>query len=181
MNICALLSTRERLNILKYVIYKNGALTISGTAGELGLSKGLASKYFHILIKEKILLKSNNKFFVKDNLNTRSLRVLLNLIMLRFEGLFRKYRFVRAAGLYGSFVKGTNTEDSDIDMWVLIEKVGEERIKKLTNELKRMSEKIKPLYLTAGKIGILKKEDPVFHSSLVFGSINVCGEGIETV
>jgi predicted nucleotidyltransferase len=181
MNIWTLFSTRERLKILKYIIYKDEVLTINKIANELRLSKGLLSKYFHILLKEKVLLKSNNKFFVKDNSYTRSLKILLNLNTFKFESLFRKYEFVKAAGFYGSFVKGTNTEDSDIDMWMLIEGVDEEKIAKLTNELKRKSDKIKPLYLTTEKIKMLKEKDPVFYHSLVFGSISIYGEGIEAI
>jgi predicted nucleotidyltransferase len=181
MNICALLSTKERLKILGYVVYKNGQFTISRVAKELKLSKGLISKYFHMLLKEKILSKSNNSFFVNDNIHSETLRILLNLSMLNLTNIFGKYKFVKAAGFYGSFVKGTNTEESDIDLWILIEKVEEEKVARLTKELKRENEKIKPLYLTKEKINVLKKEDPVFYNSLVFGSINIRGEKIETV
>jgi predicted nucleotidyltransferase len=82
-------------------------------------------------------------------------------------------------GLYGSCVKGTNIEDSDIDLWVKIKKVKEEELSKLTNELKRKDERIKPLFLTKEKIEVFKKEDIVFYYSLVFGSITLYGEEIE--
>ncbi|MCP2520900.1 nucleotidyltransferase domain-containing protein [SCandidatus Aminicenantes bacterium Aminicenantia_JdfR_composite] len=93
--------------------------------------------------------------------------------------LFKKYSFIKGVGLYGSCVKGTNREDSDIDLWIKVEKVKEEELSKLTNELKRKNERIKPLFLTKEKIEFLKKEDTVFYYSLVFGSIILYGEEIE--
>ena len=181
MNINNLFSSKERLKILKYIIYKERNITISQTAHKLKLSKGLVSKYFYILVKEKLLSRYNNNFIVKNNINTRILKIFLNFNTLTFMDTFKKYKFVRGAGLYGSFVKGTNTEDSDIDMWILIKpEVREEEIAKLTNELKKKNEKISPLYLTPEKLNRLKNEDIVFYHSLIFGSINIFGEDLET-
>lgn len=181
MNLHSLLSTKERLKILAYIIYQNKPFTINKTASKLKLSKGLISKYFYLLLKEGVLLKSNHKFSVQDNSLTKSLKILLNLNTLDLSNIFRKHKFVKAAGLYGSFVKGTNTKESDIDLWILIENTEEEKIARLTNELKRKNNKIKPLYLTREKIKILKKKDPVFYYALVFGSINIYGEEIEDI
>ncbi|MBW2990648.1 hypothetical protein KY348_03000, partial [Candidatus Woesearchaeota archaeon] len=63
--------------------------------------------------------------------------------------------------------------------WIKIKKTNETELSKLTNELKRKNEKIKPLYLTKEKIENLKKEDKIFYCSLIFGSIILYGEEIE--
>ena len=81
--------------------------------------------------------------------------------------------------IFGSCAKGTNREDSDIDLWIKVKKTKEAELSKLTNVLKRKSERIKPLFLTKDKIEALKKEDTVFFHSLVFGSIIIYGEKIE--
>lgn len=102
--------------------------------------------------------------------------------MSRFDPrTFQKYEFVRSAGLYGSFVTSENTEESDIDLWVFIEDTSDEKIAGLTRELKKKNEKVKPLYLTREKLQILKKEDVTFYNALVFGSMAVYGERIETI
>lgn len=180
MNIHRLLSTKERVKILKLVLYKIGSLSVTDVAKELKVSKGLVSKFFDILLKEGILKKINTESKVQDNLNTSAIKILLNLESFD-EKLFKKFPFVRGAGLYGSFAKGKNTEESDIDLWVLIDRTAEENLAKLTKELKERYGNIKPLYLTKEKVKALRKEDAVFYHSLVFGSLNVYGEEIETV
>jgi predicted nucleotidyltransferase len=181
MNIHRLLSTRERVRTLNFVLYKTSPLCVNEVAKDLRLSKGLISKFFGILSRENILKKTDNKFIVQDNVSTRAIKILLNLS--DFDAnTFKKFKFVKGAGLYGSFVKGKNTEESDIDLWVLVtEDIQEEILAKLTNELKKKNGNIKPLYLIREKIKTLKKEDAVFYHSLVFGSINVYGEEIETI
>lgn len=182
MNIHTLLSTKERVSMLEYLLYKTEDLAISGVARDLGLSKGLVSKFFGILTRENILTKAGRKFAVRQKgLGTRAIKMLLNIGSFD-AGMFGKFAFVRGAGLYGSLVKGENTEGSDIDLWLLINKTSDENLARLTNELKkRYGEKIKPLYLTEEKINVLKREEAVFYHSLVFGSVNVYGEEIETI
>lgn len=180
MDIPSLLSTKERVKILNNILYPLQLLSVNRTAQELGISKGLVSKFFHTLYKEKILKKTKNKFIVLDNLLTRSLKILLNLNS--FDAfLFKKYPFLKSVGLYGSLARGENTRDSDIDLWLLIEKTKEEYLAGLTKELKKKYPKIKPLYLTEEKLKILKKEDVVFYYSLFFGSITLYGDGIEKI
>lgn len=180
MNIPALCSTKERLKILNHLLYKTELVSVNKTAKELKLSKGLISKFFDILVREKVFKKSKNQFIIKDNINTKAVRILLNLT--NFDtNLFRKYKFVKSAAFYGSLTKGENTEDSDIDLWVLVEKVTEIDLMKLTSTLKKENKAVKPLYLTKEKLLKLKKEDPVFYYSLYFGSIIIYGDGIGKV
>jgi predicted nucleotidyltransferase len=180
MNISELLSTKERVKILEFILYQRGFLSVSRVAHDLRVSKGLVSKFLNMLRKEKILIKTKNQFLVADHLNTKTVKILLNLN--RFDPIiFRKYEFVCGAGLYGSFVTGENTEESDIDLWIIMEDTRDENIAKLTTELKKTYRNMKPLYLTKEKLQILKKEDATFYHSLVFGSITVYGEKIETI
>lgn len=181
MNIPDLFSTKERIRLLEGAVYKTERLKVNEVAKGLRLSKGLVSKLFEILVKEKVLKRVKNNFLVQNNLNAKSIRILLNLGYFNLNDIFKKYKFVKSAGLYGSFVKGENTEDSDIDLWVIIEKTSEEGIARLTSELKKRYKKIRPIYLTKEKLRVLKKEDLVFYYSLVFGSIAVYGEEIESV
>lgn len=177
MNINKLLSSRERENVLNEVLFKEDEISVADVSRTLEISKGFVSKFFSILAGEKIIKKSKNKYVVLDTLKVRSLRILFNLkLFADFD--FGKYPFVRSAGIYGSCTKGENTEDSDIDIWVKIDKRNEEELAKLTGSLKRLSGRISPLYLTKEKLVILKKEDPPFYNSIVHGSIRLYGEDV---
>ncbi|MBW2991057.1 nucleotidyltransferase domain-containing protein, partial [Candidatus Woesearchaeota archaeon] len=114
MNIHKILSTTQRIKILKKIIYSNNVITVNKTAKELKLSKGLVSKFFNLLVSEKILKKQKIKFIVLDNLFVKSIKILLNINTFN-PSLFKKYSFIKGIGLYGSYTKGTNKEDSDID------------------------------------------------------------------
>ncbi len=179
MNIELLLSNKKRTKILRHVIYSTGRISVNKVAKELKLSKGMASKYLNFLRKEGILKRSGGKFEARDVIPTKAVKMLLNLSLFD-EGFFEKYKFVKSAGLYGSFAKGTNTENSDIDMWLLVDKTHEENLAALTGKIKIFGN-VKPLYLTKEKIAVLKKEDLVFYHSLVFGSIILYGDGLESV
>lgn len=180
MNIELLLSTKERIKILSRIIYKTGYLSVNEIARGTKLSKGLVSKYLDLLVREGVLKRSNGKFLIKDDVQTKTVRILLNMNAFDIN-LFKKYKFIKSAGIYGSSVKGTNTEESDIDLWVLIKESPEEKMAGLTSDLKKTLGNVRPLYLTENKIKLLRKEDTTFYHSLIFGSIVVYGDGIEAI
>ena len=177
MKINMLLSTREREGILNDVLFKQGEISVADVSRSLKVSKGFVSKFFSLLSKERILKKSKNKYVVLANLKVRLLRILFNLRLFT-EFNFGKYSFVRGAGIYGSCAKGENTEDSDIDIWIKIDKTDERELAKVTGSLKKLSGRISPLYLSREKLETLKKEDPPFYNSIVHGSIKLYGEDL---
>jgi len=84
-------------------------------------------------------------------------------------------------GIYGSCANGTNHEESDIDIWIKVDKhPGEAKVATVSNEIRKLlGRNVQILVLTPERIERLKKEDPIFYYSLVFGSIRLYGEGIE--
>lgn len=177
MNISIMLSTRERERVLNEVLLKQDNISVAHVSRSLKVSKGFVSKFFSLLSKERILKKSKNKYVVLDSLKVRLLKILFNL-QLFADFNFGKYPFVRGAGIYGSCAKGENTEDSDIDIWIKIDKKDEQELAKVTGSLKKLSGRISPLYLSEEKLEVLKKEDPLFYSSIVHGSIRLHGVDI---
>ena len=175
MELSRIFSSRERIKILKNIIFREGEFGVNEIAKEVKLSKGLVSKYFDILVKEKILGKKKRKYYVKSNVLVKSLKILLNLTKIDLK-IFKKYKFVKAAGIYGSCVKGTNSESSDVDLWIKVSNLNQKSIPKLTSELKKKVENIKILVLDDEKLERLKKEDPLFYYSLYFGSVLIFGE-----
>lgn len=168
-------STKERIKIIDAVIYKKGSISVNNVASQLRLSKGLVSKYLDILAKEGILKRANGKFIVVESAIGKGIKILLNIRKIPVS-LFRKHLFVKSAGLYGSCAKGENNEESDIDLWVKVDDVSEEKLASLSSGLNKKLEKLKLLFLTDKKIEKLKKEDELFYHSLAFGSITIYGD-----
>lgn len=175
MNFNKILSTKERVKILEMILFKKKEFGVNEIASKVKLSKGLVSKYFEILVKEKILGKKKRKYYVQKNIFVKSLKIMFSLQKIDPK-IFRKYKFVKAAGIYGSCIKGTNTESSDIDIWIKVDDLKQESIPTLTSELRRKVENIKILLLDDKKLEVIKKEDPLFYYALYFGSILIYGK-----
>lgn len=177
MNLSKLLSTKKRELILNEVLFKESEISVVDISRNLNISKGFVSRYLSLLSEQKIVKKVKNKYTVIYNLNVRLLKILFNLK--RFSKFnFKRFPFITGVGLYGSCAKGENTEDSDIDIWIKISTRDEEKLAKLTALMKRTSEKTSLLYLTDEKLAVLKKEDPHFYNSLVYGTTIIYGENI---
>ena len=168
-------STNKRIKILKTIIISKQPIRVNIIASKLKVSKGLVSKYLDVLLKEGIAERSNGKYVIVDSAITKGIRILLNIADIDIR-IFKKFNFVEAAGLYGSCAKGENTEDSDVDIWIKIKEVGDEKTASLTAEMNKKISNIKPLFLTTKKIEKMKKEDELFYHSLSFGSIILYGE-----
>jgi predicted nucleotidyltransferase len=154
-------------------------IQVSEVARETNTSKGLVSKYLNRLVEEKVLEKDNDKFLVRNTPEVKAVKIFLNLISIDTE-VFRKFSYIKSAGVYGSLVKGTNTGDSDIDVWILHEHVKPEVLSQLSKKLGEQGN-IKPLYLTYEKVDALRINDPVFYYSLIFGSVTLYGEDLGSI
>lgn len=168
-------STKERIKILNSIILNKNLLSVNAIASNLKLSKGFVSLYFGILKKNGIIKKVNEKYQIIDSGMIRAIRILLTITNIDIS-IFKKYSFVKSAGLYGSCAKGENTEKSDMDVWVKINDVGDEKIASLTTEINKKIKKAKPLFLTERKLEKIKKDDELFYHSLAFCSIILYGE-----
>jgi len=178
MNLSELLSSEERTRILKDVICLDGPIIASPIARKLKISKSLLSVYLKILENNRIIVRKDGKVFIDDNVYVRALKVLL--VLNGFDtALFSKYKFIKGIGLYGSCARGENTKDSDIDIWVRIEKTPELKLAGFLKEMKAQNENFKILFLTDEKINALRESDNVFFNSLIFGSILIYGENLE--
>ncbi|MCL5073851.1 MAG: nucleotidyltransferase domain-containing protein [Actinobacteria bacterium] len=168
-------STSERIKILNSIILNKNPLSVNSVAFGLKLSKGLVSKYFDVLKNSGIVKRSNGKYLILDSGVTKAIRILLVVSDIDIS-IFTKYNFVKSVGLYGSCSKGENTEESDIDIWIVVDDVGDEKIASLTSEINKKINRAKPLFLTEKKLEKIKKDDELFYHSLSFGSIVLFGE-----
>jgi predicted nucleotidyltransferase len=171
----SLFSTNQRVKILQAVIFRTDSISVNSIASQVGLSKGLVSKYFQILLKQKILRKKKGKLYVCDTSLVRAIKILLNVKGIDTR-IFSKYPFVMAAGLYGSCARGENSEESDVDLWIRLADTDETKAASLTAEINRRVKKSKVLFLSDKKMEKIKKEDTMFYYSLAFGSIILYGD-----
>jgi len=168
-----LFSTSQRIKILQAVIFRPYGIIVNNIASQLRLSKGLVSKYFQILLKQKLLKKEKGKLIVSESPLVRAIKILLNIKSIDTR-IFSKYPFVIAAGLYGSCAR--DSEDSDTDLWVRLKDVEETKAASLTAELGRKVKNAKVLLLSDKKIEKIRKDDTMFYHSLAFGSIILHGD-----
>lgn len=168
-------STKERIKILKAIVFTKESISVNKIANQLKLSKGLVSKYLDLLVKQGIAKRTNGKFLINDSALVKGIRILLNLWNININ-IFKKYQFVKSVGLYGSCAKGENSDESDVDLWIKIDEIDEEKLASLSSELRKRIKNVKILFLTNEKIEKMKKEDPMFYHSLVFGSITIYGD-----
>jgi len=167
--------TKERIKILKAIIFKESAVSVNAIANHLEISKGLVSKYLNILTKRGIAKIVNGKFTITNSAFVKGIKILLNLDSIK-TSIFKKYAFVKSAGLYGSCARGGNNEESDVDLWVRVSGVTEDKMASLSSMLSKKIKSVKVLFLTDEKIEKLKKEDALFYYSLTFGSIIIYGD-----
>jgi predicted nucleotidyltransferase len=169
-----LFSTGQRIKILHAVIFRTESVSVNNIASQLRLSKGLVSKYFQILLRQKILKKEKGKLVISDYPLVKAIKILLNVKNIDVR-IFSRYPFVIAAGLYGSCARGENTEDSDVDLWIRIKDIEETEAASLTAEISKKIKNARVLFLSDKKLERIRKEDTMFYHSLAFGSIILYG------
>lgn len=173
-----LFKTEERLKILYYVLYRDNVV-VTQVSKETGTNKGLVSGYLNKLAKYGLLRKQDKKYNVAANATTRAVKILLNLDRLGMAPI--TYDWVMGMGIFGSWAQGTNTYESDIDVWVRTERYPPENdLAKLQNTLKKAAGcETNLLVLTQEKMREIRSKDIPFYHSLVRTSIVLAGEPIE--
>jgi predicted nucleotidyltransferase len=170
--------TRERQVILDYVL-KRDQISVTQVSSDTGISKGLVSRYLANLKQMGIINRKGQKYYVNDQALTRSIKILINLNNLRWETITEKW--ISSAGLFGSWANGTNTDESDLDIWIKVDKYPPEY--KLNSFYKNLSIKsfseINLLILTPEKLRNIKKYDLPFYNSLINSSLILEGDTLE--
>lgn len=173
--------TPAKEKILEFVLENPDAeIKVRELAKKLDLSPAHVSKTLKKFRAEGIVEGDSINF---NTPLVKALKIFLNVKKLVERGVIAKIGSldVISAGIYGSWANGTNHKDSDLDIWVKVEKhPGEMKIASLTGELRKLGGvDVQMLVLTPDKLQRLREENPTFYHSLVFGSIVVCGETLE--
>jgi predicted nucleotidyltransferase len=173
-----LFKTEERAKILRYVMFRS-AFSVAEVSRATGITKGLVSRYLRRLVEHGLLQKEGRKYSPLDGAHSRAIKLLINLERIDLSAL--SLGSAKGLGLYGSWARGTNHQDSDMDVWIRVDSLPPE------SELARMQRDLglqagveaNLLVLTPEKLKSLKREDPPFYNSLVMNSVTLNGEPIE--
>lgn len=173
-----LFKTPERLKILREVLLRP-TVTVTEISKDTGLSKGLVSRYLNEMKDENLLERRGRDYYIKNQPITRAMKVLLNLETLKWDEINASW--IESAALYGSWGTGTNTEESDVDLWIKTEDPpSEEDLNRLYKKLKtNTASEVNILILTPEKLESIKKTDPPFYHSLQRNSLLLEGEPID--
>ena len=178
-DLSALFRTGERVTLLRAVLLVP-ACTVQQIAAKTGLSKGLVSPYLALLEQEGLLTRTDRTYHLEFSPMTLAVKRLLNTDLV--AAAFKKPAWACGTGIYGSWAAGTNTEESDIDLWVYVKTLPSGvMVAELEREVSRaVSAEARVLVLTQEKMAGLKQRDEPFYRSFVKQSITLEGESPDT-
>lgn len=176
--ITELFKTGERVRILYYIMFRS-RFTVVKVSKETKVSKGLVSRYLNFLKDEGLLERSNRTYKLKDTAKTRAIKLLLNLNRIDLEKL--DLSWVSSLGIFGSWASGTNTQESDVDIWIKVDQYPSEyQLSQVQKEFMNMTDsEVNMVILTPQKFERIKKTDKPFYNALIRNSIILKGEPLE--
>jgi len=173
--------TEERIRILRHISLRQSA-TIGSVALAAGVSKGLVSGYLNMLVGEGLLRRENRIFLRDDTPLWPAIKRLLNLDLLKDAiGL---PEWARGIGIYGSWASGTNTTESDLDLWVLVDTLSPEteiRAAELEQTIAMHTRcEVNALVLTPEMVQHFREHDRPFYMALITGHLTLRGVDFAT-
>jgi len=134
----SLVNTTEEEVVEFFCRHPTGEYSVSDVSRQLGYSKPSISQSFDTLNRQGVLKieeKRNSKLATFKRGENAALKQLINLNQLRTSGLITQivddYEYPEAIVLFGSYAKGEDTENSDIDIAVISTEKTEQKYKKL--------------------------------------------------
>ncbi|MCK5660598.1 MAG: ArsR family transcriptional regulator [Methanosarcinales archaeon] len=173
-----LFKTKERLRILSYIMLQKNA-TVTQVSNATSVTKGLVSRYLNYLYSVGLITKMEKSYTPLDCAKTRAIKLLLNLDKIKITAL--ELDFITGIGIFGSWAQGTNTHESDLDIWLKVEGFPPEyQLARLQKDIRAMAGvEVNMIILTPDKIESIKKSDPPFYNSLQRTSVVLMGDPIE--
>lgn len=153
-------------------------IKITEVAKESKTSKASVSLTVKRLTKEEIIKDWHVNM---ANPRTRALKILINIDSITKAGMVAKLKpYALGIGIYGSWAKGTNTEASDIDIWIKPKKPFKfTDIGAIIGEIgDGLGVEAQVLVLSKERLEQLGKTNSTFLHSLWFGSMDLYGEAI---
>ena len=169
-------STERRERILEHIVEMD-EFEIKDVAKALNVSKGLVSLYFNELIEIGLVRKKGRKFALASGPELRETKRFLNFWNLRESTLPLREDWIKALGVYGSFARGENGKDSDVDIWIFVEDNDPLKLMEFQEKLeKALGREVDLLVLTKNKLARIKKENPYLYWSIKLSSLVLWGD-----
>lgn len=178
--LCEIFKTEERIKILRF-ISREIIFTGTSVTESAGTSKGHVSKYLRLLCDYGLISKEGRRYLWNENAETIQIKKMLNIDLLwqtvNLPG------WAKGVGVYGSVAEGKNTNDSDLDLWILTDaydgktEIEAARFERNISEKTGMETHI--LILTGEKLADIEKRDIPFYENLMKESVVLKGESIE--
>ena len=139
------------------------------------LSPSTASKYLNRLVEKDILKKVAERNYILYSADTeseqfRDLKIYHNIKRIRLSGVIdfieKEFNYPEAILLFGSFAKGENRKESDVDLFILSE--SEQRLELEPFE-KKLEAKIQILLYTRRDVEKMKKSNKELLNNIING------------
>ncbi len=171
----ALFRTPERITILSAALTLP-ACTVQQIVKKTGISKGLISPYLALLEREGLLARKDRTYSLVFSARTAAVKRLLNID--RVAAAFTKPPWALGIGLYGSWAEGTNTDESDLDLWIFAnDRPAGLAVAEIEREVSQaLSMEVHILLLDQKKISEMKRSDEPFFRLFARHSVTLDGE-----
>ncbi len=175
-----LFKTEERIRILWYVAERS-PVTATAVAAATGTSKALVSRYLRLLARSGFCTQRGREYIWSGNAQSLAVKRLLNIDLL--VAAVPLPEWARGVGVYGSYAEGTNTADSDLDLWVLVDEytpdleVPAARVGRSAGAA--VGTEANLLILTPDRLSDLRETDQPFYTNLVRSSVTLGGASID--
>ena len=151
-------------------------MKVGQIARELGVSKGLVSLVFDDLVSLGVIrdgrIDQNKAKIVKLVLNLRK------LLEMDFDKLLKKYK-LRSIGVFGSYMKGEDKPESDVDIWILADRrIPQRGLASIRKELQKMFGRDVDILVISKEVlsEMRKKNSPLFYD--IIHSVVLAGDTI---
>jgi predicted nucleotidyltransferase len=177
-DLSALFRTPERIALLSAALTMP-ACTVQQIATKTGISKGLVSQYLALLEREGLLARKDRTYSLAGSARTAAIKRLISIE--RVTAAFHKPAWALGTGMYGSWAEGTNTDESDLDLWIFVK---DRPAGLAVAEIERavswaLSAEVHILLLDTEKLADIRKNDEPFYRLFTRQSITLEGDSPE--
>ena len=169
----------KKTELLEWILaHPTTEIKIRQTSKILHINAGYISTVIKELQRKNIVKKNRINL---ENPNTRALKILFNIQKISSAARKLKNKSIVGVGVYGSWAKGTNIEDSDLDLWIkTTEEISVEDLSRIRGVIREQSgaHEVSLIVLTEKRIEEIKSKDQIFYSTLL-NSFGIEGEFID--
>lgn len=177
MMLSYLFSSEERVRILNEVLFRKGS-TVTEISTSANVNKGLVSIFTRRMVDMGILKKDGKIISPVGSSIAKQIKVLLNLERIHQIDIPDCIGF----GLFGSWADGKNFQDSDIDIWIMLEEEDQLVVGNLIQNISRIIGKEPDLLiLNEERWSNIQNNDRPFFERIRNNHITIFGEDLEGI